>query len=60
MPAATTTEETLIRGRARRSNAGNRMRELLDQEMEKDEVFQEVEGDVDFQEKVGEYDGQAA
>ena len=27
------------------------MRELLEQEMEKDEVFEEVENDIDFQEQ---------
>jgi vacuolar protein sorting-associated protein 72 len=53
----------LTAGRSRRSTAGNRMRELLEQERERlelkrgtedDEMFKEEEGDVDFEAKVEE------
>ncbi|KAL7416187.1 YL1 nuclear protein-domain-containing protein [Mrakia frigida] len=41
-------EETLVKGRAKRSTAGNRMRALLDSELEADTGFEEIEDDVDF------------
>ncbi|PWY97900.1 YL1-domain-containing protein [Testicularia cyperi] len=40
--------DLMITGRAKRSTAGNRLKALLDQELEKDDVFAEVENDVDF------------
>ncbi|KAN0064909.1 hypothetical protein ACQY0O_001966 [Thecaphora frezii] len=43
--------DLLVHTRARRSTAGNRMKALLDQELERDELFQEVENDVDFEEQ---------
>lgn len=39
----------MITSRSKRSTAGNRLKALLDQELEKDEIFTEVENDVDFQ-----------
>ncbi|WFD36906.1 hypothetical protein MCUN1_003797 [Malassezia cuniculi] len=49
-------DDTLIGGRARRPNAGNRMRELLEQSIEGDEVFAEAEDDVDFEGRDDEQD----
>lgn len=39
----------MVTSRAKRSTAGNRLKALLDQELEKDEVFAEVENDIDFE-----------
>ncbi|EPQ30504.1 uncharacterized protein PFL1_02030 [Pseudozyma flocculosa PF-1] len=41
--------DMLVHGRARRSTAGNRMKALLEQELERDELFEEVEDDIDFE-----------
>lgn len=43
----------LVQERARRATAGNRMRELLDQALEADDMFVEVENDVEFEEVEG-------
>lgn len=42
--------ETITQGRARRSTAGNRMRELLEKahQEDEDELFKEVEDDEEF------------
>ncbi|CBQ71314.1 conserved hypothetical protein [Sporisorium reilianum SRZ2] len=45
---ASRSTDLMVTSRARRSTAGNRLKALLDQELEKDEVFAEVENDVDF------------
>ncbi|OZJ06732.1 hypothetical protein BZG36_00344 [Bifiguratus adelaidae] len=39
---------SLASSRERRGNAGSRMRSLLDQELELEDIFQEVENDVEF------------
>lgn len=39
----------MVTSRSKRSTAGNRLKALLDQELEKDEIFAEVENDVDFE-----------
>ncbi|CAG8540701.1 7833_t:CDS:2 [Acaulospora morrowiae] len=39
---------SLVATRERRANAGSRMRDLIEQEMELEEMFQEVEDDEDF------------
>ena len=49
-------DDSLIGGRARRPKAGNRMRELLEQSVDPDEVFAEVEDDVDFETRDDEQD----
>ncbi|PWN47757.1 YL1-domain-containing protein [Violaceomyces palustris] len=41
--------ELLVTSRSKRSTAGNRMQALLDQELDKDEMFEEVENDHEFQ-----------
>ena len=43
----------LVQERARRSTAGNRMRDLLEQEFEAEEMFVEAENDVEFEEREG-------
>ena len=49
----------LVQERARRSTAGNRMRDLLEQEFEAEEMFVEAENDVEFEEREGmsDFDG---
>ncbi|KAL1919226.1 uncharacterized protein VTP21DRAFT_1918 [Calcarisporiella thermophila] len=47
---------SLASGRERRANAGNRLRSLLDQEVELEDMFQEVENDEEFQIKEEEAD----
>ncbi|PKI82537.1 hypothetical protein MVES1_003786 [Malassezia vespertilionis] len=50
-------EELLLHSRARRATAGNRMRELLEQQLEdEDTIFAEVENDVEFEQVVDEVD----
>lgn len=46
----TTEYETITQGRAKRSTAGNRMRELLEKahQEDDDELFKEVEDDEEF------------
>lgn len=39
----------MVTTRQKRSTAGNRLKQLLDQELEKDEIFTEVENDIDFE-----------
>ncbi|CAG8646803.1 11401_t:CDS:2 [Paraglomus brasilianum] len=39
---------SLVATRARRANAGNRMRELLQQELEADKMFEEIANDEDY------------
>lgn len=39
----------MVTSRTKRSTAGNRLKQLLDQELEKDEIFTEVENDIDFE-----------
>ena len=41
--------DLMVTSRSKRSTAGNRLKALLDQELEKDEVFAEVENDIDFE-----------
>lgn len=43
----------LVQERARRATAGNRMRDLLEQALESDELFVEAENDVDFEAREG-------
>lgn len=40
--------DLMITSRAKRSTAGNKLKALLDQELEKDDIFAEVENDIDF------------
>ncbi len=49
IPPAQPSSELMVTSRAKRSTAGNRLKALLDQELEKDEVFAEVENDIDFE-----------
>ncbi|KAI3488254.1 hypothetical protein L1887_47793 [Cichorium endivia] len=46
---SSSTTDLMVTSRSKRSTAGNRLKALLDQELEKDEVFAEVENDVDFE-----------
>ncbi|GAC76314.1 hypothetical protein PANT_20c00056 [Moesziomyces antarcticus T-34] len=46
---SSSTSDLMVTSRSKRSTAGNRLKALLDQELEKDEVFAEVENDVDFE-----------
>lgn len=39
----------MVTSRSKRSTAGNRLKQLLDQELERDEIFTEVENDIDFE-----------
>ncbi|EST07334.1 YL1 nuclear, C-terminal [Kalmanozyma brasiliensis GHG001] len=39
----------MVTSRSKRSTAGNRLKALLDQELDKDEIFAEVENDIDFE-----------
>nr|CDI56604.1 yl1-domain-containing protein [Melanopsichium pennsylvanicum 4] len=41
--------DLMVTSRAKRSTAGNRLKALLDQELEKDEIFAEVENDAEFE-----------
>ncbi|TKY87506.1 hypothetical protein EX895_003520 [Sporisorium graminicola] len=47
--SSTNVSDLMVTSRSKRSTAGNRLKALLDQELEKDEVFAEVENDIDFQ-----------
>ncbi|CDU24286.1 related to VPS72-component of the SWR1 complex, required for vacuolar protein sorting [Sporisorium scitamineum] len=46
---STPTADLMVTSRSKRSTAGNRLKALLDQELEKDQVFAEVENDIDFE-----------
>ncbi|WFD25014.1 hypothetical protein MEQU1_003723 [Malassezia equina] len=46
----------LVQERARRATAGNRMRDLLEQALESDDLFVEAENDVEFEEREEEPD----
>ncbi|UTT87873.1 hypothetical protein NDA17_000424 [Ustilago hordei] len=41
--------DLMVTSRSKRSTAGNRLKQLLDQELERDEIFTEVENDIDFE-----------
>ncbi|KAJ1020314.1 hypothetical protein NDA18_005910 [Ustilago nuda] len=41
--------DLMVISRSKRSTAGNRLKQLLDQELERDEIFTEVENDIDFE-----------
>jgi len=43
----------LVQERARRATAGNRMRDLLEQALEEDDMFVEAENDVEFEAREG-------
>ncbi|SPO31605.1 related to VPS72 - component of the SWR1 complex, required for vacuolar protein sorting [Ustilago trichophora] len=48
---AARSNDLMVTSRSKRSTAGNRLKALLDQELEKDEIFAEVENDIDFEAK---------
>ncbi|KAJ9475904.1 YL1_C domain-containing protein [Pseudozyma hubeiensis] len=48
-PTSAIPSDLMVTSRSKRSTAGNRLKALLDQELEKDEVFAEVENDIDFE-----------
>ncbi|SPO30436.1 related to VPS72 - component of the SWR1 complex, required for vacuolar protein sorting [Ustilago trichophora] len=48
---ASRSSDLMVTSRSKRSTAGNRLKALLDQELEKDEIFAEVENDIDFEAK---------
>lgn len=48
-PSSLPSVDLMVTSRTKRSTAGNRLKQLLDQELEKDEIFTEVENDIDFE-----------
>ncbi|GAC94232.1 hypothetical protein PHSY_001803 [Pseudozyma hubeiensis SY62] len=48
-PTSAIPSDLMVTSRSKRSTAGNRLKALLDQELEKDDVFAEVENDIDFE-----------